>query len=417
MAAPRTVFDVPDQVSPKATRWIVVGAGARDDYQVPIALHETGLLERFFTDFYAPLDRIGLGRFIPSAIRERLQRRFVPELPSREVETNLLYVFRTCRNAFAWLRYSHLLGDRAGQAAQKGGCGIIAYSHVATSAFGNAGDAPKVLLQIQPHPVSVRAALANDSLRADLIDGTSNERTWPRRVLEIYSREPSLADLCIVASAYTRKTLIDNGVDPERIRVIPYGVELDFFRPAQRAKDKFRVMFAGQIARQKGLHYLLEAWRRLKLPDSELRIAGGVSSENHAFVREYGCEAMFLGALNREQLRLEYQQADLLCLPSLSDGFGHVVLEAMACRTPALVTHTCGACDLISSGQNGFVIAPADLDALSEKLEWAFHHRDEMAGMRFAARNTAEGYPWSRFRGALIEALQSFSNTVKRLRP
>jgi len=338
-----------------------------------------------------------------------MQRRFAPELPSNKVETSLVYAWRTRRDASAWMRYSHLLGDRAGQAARTSGCGIIAYSHVATSAFGNAGDAPKALLQIQPHPVSVRTALANDSLRLDLVDAGFNECPWPAQVFDMHSREPSLADLCVVASMYTRETLIHNGVKPERIRVIPYGVDLDFFRPAQRAKNKFSVLFAGQLARQKGLHYLLEAWRRLKLPDSELRIAGEVSSKNRSFVREYGWEAMFLGALDREQLRLEYQQADLFCLPSLSDGFGHVVLEAMACGTPALVTASCGASDVISQGQHGFVIPPTNLEAVTDTLEWAFHHRDELSAMRFAARNTAERYPWSSFRGALVKALQSFS--------
>ena len=412
MSASRSAFDIPDPVKPKATRWIVVGAGARDSYQVPIALHQTGLLERFFTDFYTPLDQRVLSRLIPSAMQKRMQRRFAPELPSSEVETSLVYVWRTRRDASAWMRYSHLLGGRVRQAAQKSGCGIISYSHLATSAFGNAGDAAKVLLQTQPHPISVRAAIASDSLRPDVTDGGFNELTWPREAFETYSREPLLADLCVVASTYTRKTLVENGVEAERIRIIPYGVDLDFFRPAQRANNNFRVLFAGQIARQKGLHYLLETWRRLKLPDSELRIAGKVSSENRGFVREYGCEAMFLGVLNREQLRLEYQQADLLCLPSLGDGFGHVVLEAMACGTPALATASCGASDVISQGQNGFVIPAADLDALGGRLEWAVQRRDELAAMRFAARNTAEKYPWSRFRGALVEALQSFSKAL-----
>lgn len=417
MSASRITFHIPDQVKPKATRWIVVGAGARDAYQVPIALHEAGLLQRFFTDFYTPLDRIALSRLIPSAIQKRGQRRFVPELPSTKVETTLKYLFRTRRDASAWIRYAHLLGDCAGEAARKSGCGMIAYSHVATSAFGNADDAPKVLLQIQPHPVSVRTALASDSLRPDVIEGAFNELTWPDKALETYSREPLLADLCIVASTYTRKTLIENGVEPERIQVIPYGVDLDFFRPQQRIKNKFTVLFAGQIARQKGLHYLLEAWRCLSLPDSELRIAGRVSSENRGFIREYRTQATFLGALDREQLRAEYQQADLLCLPSLSDGFGHVVLEAMACGTPALVTESCGASDLISSGQNGFVVPSADLAALSAKIEWIFRHRDELAEMRFAARNSAERYPWSRFRGALVDGLQSLSTPHGRLRP
>ena len=80
MAAPRIALDVP-QVKTRGKRWIVVGAGARDEYQVPAALHEADLLERFFTDFYAPLDRVAFGRLIPSALQKRLQRRFAPELP------------------------------------------------------------------------------------------------------------------------------------------------------------------------------------------------------------------------------------------------------------------------------------------------------------------------------------------------
>src|SRR5579884_944124 len=279
MPASRTAFDVP-QVKTKGKRWIVVGAGARDGYQVPVALHEAGLLERFFTDFYAPLDQVALAKLIPSAIQKRVRRRFAAELPSSEVETSLEYLLRTRRNSSAWMRYSHLLGDRAAQAAQKGGCGIIAYSHVATSAFRNAGDVPKVLFQIQPHPVAVRTILASDSLRPDVTDGAFNELAWPQQAFEMYAREPLLADLCVATSTYTRKTLVENGVEADCIRVIPYGVDLDFFRPARSARNKFRVLFAGQIARQKGLHYLLEAWRRLKLPDSELRVAGRVSSEN-----------------------------------------------------------------------------------------------------------------------------------------
>ncbi len=411
MAGPRSAFDHLNQLKTENAKWVVVGAGARDGYQVPIALHEAGLLEQFFTDFYAPLDRFAIANLVPLTIRKRLQRRFARELPSSQVHTSIRYLWEAGRDASAWTKQSHLLGQRAGQVAQECGCGIVAYSHAATSAFRVAGDSRKVLLQIQPHPVSARAALSSDLLRPNVADGAFTELIWPTHIFEMFSREPLLADLCIVASTYTRKTLVENGVKPERIRVIPYGVDVDFFRPEKRATGKFRVLFAGQVTRQKGLHYLLEAWRRLKLPDSELRIAGNVSRRNHLFAREYGREAIFRGALSREQLRAEYQQADLLCLPSLADGFGHVVLEAMACGTPALVTTSCGASDLICSGQNGFVIAPADIEALIDNLEWAFRHRDEVAEMRFAARNAAERYSWSRFRGAVVDSLQPFSSS------
>lgn len=408
MAASQTAFDLSTQIKAKRKKWVVVGPGARDGYQIPIALCEAGLLERFFTDFYSPLDRFPFATVIPASIQKRVKCRFASELPSRFVESHTRYTLRTCRDPFGWSRHAHLIGEPAGRTAEKRCCGIVAYSHVATSAFEHSDSVAKILLQIQPHPISVRAALAKDRLRPDLADGSFNELNWPEDALRLYSREPLLAGLCIAASNYTRGTLIENGVTPKRIRVIPYGVDLDFFRPHYRPSGRFTVLFAGQLIRQKGVHYLLEAWRSLRLPGSELRIAGKLSRENQAFAREYGTEAVFLGTLNRHQLRSEYQRADLLCLPSLSEGFGHVVLEALACGTPALVTESCGACDLIESGRNGFII-PVDVNALSEKLEWAFHHRNHLAEMRFAARNTAEQHPWSKFRAAVIQALQSFS--------
>lgn len=77
---------------------------------------------------------------------------------------------------------------------------------------------------------------------------------------------------------------------------------------------------------------------------------------------DHASNVEFLGRLDWTALREEYRRADLLCLPSLSDGFGLVVLEAMACGTPALITRSTGAADIIEEGCNGFVIPPSDLE-------------------------------------------------------
>jgi glycosyltransferase involved in cell wall biosynthesis len=151
-----------------------------------------------------------------------------------------------------------------------------------------------------------------------------------------------------------------------------------------------------------------EAWRRLKLTNAELRIVGSSSSQQR-WRKQYGCEATFLGTLDKDELRSEYRQADLLCLPSLGDGFGLVVLEALACGTPALVTSNCCAGDLIRESENGFIVSPANLSELMARLEWAAGNRALIRQMRWSARATAELHPWSKFRQDLVKVLQSIT--------
>lgn len=107
---------------------------------------------------------------------------------------------------------------------------------------------------------------------------------------------------------------------------------------------------------------------------------GKLSTENRRLVREYGSQAVFLGAFGPRTASSRISASRFTLSPIKRGDF---------------------------QGQNGFIIPAANLDALGDKPERAAHHRDELSAMRFAARNTAERYPWSRFRGALVEALQS----------
>ena len=148
-------------------RWIVVGPGARrllgSGRSSPDRSPGTLL-----TDFYAPIDRVALRQVHSLGDKQRLQCRLAPELPS------------VGRNTSAWMRSGRRLGDRAGRAAQKSDWGIIAYSQVATSALRNAGEAPKVLMQMPASSRSVRTILAADSLCPNVTDGGFNALTCGR---------------------------------------------------------------------------------------------------------------------------------------------------------------------------------------------------------------------------------------------
>ncbi|HEY0777071.1 MAG TPA: glycosyltransferase family 4 protein, partial [Gemmatirosa sp.] len=107
----------------------------------------------------------------------------------------------------------------------------------------------------------------------------------------------------------------------------------------------------------------------------------------------------------RAEMARIYADSDVCCLPSLSDAFGHVLLEALACGTPVIGTPNTAAPDLVTPGENGFIVPIRDVDALAGALAWCYEHRDALAEMRAQARRCAERFSWSAFRRTLIAQL------------
>ena len=105
-----------------------------------------------------------------------------------------------------------------------------------------------------------------------------------------------------------------------------------------------------------------------------------------------------------------YSQASVLVLPSLIDGFGLVVVEALACGIPVIVTVNTGASDIMTNGVEGFIIPIRDVEALKHKLEWCYSHPHELAEMGRAARRKAEELNWGLYRQRLANKVQSLLN-------
>lgn len=394
------------------TRWVVVFNGARDGYQVPLALHEQGMLEALVTDWYTPYDRPAVRALLdraPAPLRGALLRRFRPGLPSARVRTRPLATLATRLRPATQRDADVRLGEQAGRLARGSGAGVLSYTYYGASAFAAAGGGPRVLFQVEAHPLArlemLRREIARggdgggEALRAEA-RAITGDRWFAERCAE-----PGLADRVLVASGYARDTLAGHGVDPARIEVIPYGVDLEHFRPPARPPGgPFRVCFAGELVWRKGLGYLLEAWRRAALADAELVLVGHAGDP--ALLARYEGSFTLRGRVSRDELRTVYQASDLLCVPSLSEGFGLVYLEAMACGTPVIGTTSTGAPDVASDGREGFIVPPGDADALAARLRWCHANRGALAAMRGPARAAAERFSWSAFRGRVAAALR-----------
>jgi glycosyltransferase involved in cell wall biosynthesis len=222
------------------------------------------------------------------------------------------------------------------------------------------------------------------------------------------------ADLIRVMSDGARRTFLERGISPERIAVVRPPMDLADFPEAQFPGPKFRVIFVGLFEPWKGFHYLIEAFNALNLPESELILWGapGARSINQYLQRHMARNrAISWKAVDvrRYGYAEVYGKASVLVHPSLSDGFGFVVAEAMASGIPVIVTRNTGAADLIVDGHNGYLVPAGDSDAIRDRLAQLAGHPALMREMGRAARATIGSLTFDQFRSQYHTCLRALA--------
>jgi len=212
------------------------------------------------------------------------------------------------------------------------------------------------------------------------------------RIVGKEEAEYAQADRITVPSQFCRQTFLDQGVDPARISVIPYGGRLDRFSPVgEPDPDAFNAVFVGNVTVRKGIQYALKAFAALGHPNKRLRVIGGMDPEVEPLLRTLPLDNVeFLGAVPNTQLQQFYSTADAMLLPSLEEGLALVMAEAMACGCPVIATENTGALDLFVDGEEGRIVPARSVEALRDALEAIVQHRDAATAMRVRARARIE---------------------------
>lgn len=227
------------------------------------------------------------------------------------------------------------------------------------------------------------------------------ERRYERR-----QREIALADLIVTNSRLTARSHIAAGAPADKVITVPLAGP----SPIAAVKNKggkadgpLIVLWAGPFSLRKGAHYMMEAWRGLAAGAvARLDVYGSVTVPSRVLTPRMD-NIKFHGSVPRAQLFEAYQKADVLVFPTLSDGFGMVVTEALAHGLPVITTDQAGAADLINS-DNGLIVPAADAEALKEALVWCLDNRPQLMQMRHHALATSRNRQWSDFRRELIGA-------------
>lgn len=250
-----------------------------------------------------------------------------------------------------------------------------------------------------------RQIQAEEAERFPEFAGALQATQEPAWKIERKEQEIQLADRIFVASSFVEYSLVEAGVKPEKIRVIPFGAPVDYFLPKPKQDKLFRVLFVGRVGPRKGVHYLLQAWQDLKLTKAELQLVG-INEFPDIYLEKYQNSICYVPSVPHASLNDYYSRANVLVLPTLVEGLPLVVLEAMACGIPVITTPNAGVANIINNGVEGFIIPIRDVVALKEKIEWCYNHPLELAEMGKASRIKAEKLTWALYRQRLAEQIK-----------
>ena len=226
-----------------------------------------------------------------------------------------------------------------------------------------------------------------------------------QRIIDRELREYEECDLIFVPSSFAFQSFVEKGVPESKIKIIPYGVDLTMFKPAQKEDEVFRVIYVGALSLQKGIQYLLEAICPTNAFGIELWLIGGCTREVRSFLKKYQGKYRYFGIIPRKDLYKYFSQGSVFVIPSIQEGLALVQAQAMACGLPVIATANTGANDLFSEGIEGFVVPIRDPIAIREKVLFLYENLQIRNQMATAALNRVRSWGgWNLYGQKVVNA-------------
>jgi glycosyltransferase involved in cell wall biosynthesis len=285
----------------------------------------------------------------------------------------------------------------------------------------------KELVQIKPDIVYCES-LFSESLAGVIASKLLGFPVVTRPVGEIYVYK-SKADsammrfiiknstLVLAMTAHMKKEVLKYNRNA-KVDVLHDGVDYDFFRQYPGAKPKpFSILYVGRLNRLKCIDCLLKAFGTVekKMPGATLTLIG--EGEQSAKLRRLAKElrlkkAFFMGIQKRDVVARHMKSSSMLVLPSLSEGFPLVIAEAMAAGLPIITTRIRGLPEIITDGENGYLVEPERPAQLAEKIISLLENGE--ARKRFGANNIrkSEKYKWDVIVGDLLRIFKGLTGRL-----
>lgn len=395
-------------------KYVVAAAGARDSYQVPLALLEYNLLTHLVTDFYSHDLIHALGNSLEKLhpIFLKLEKRYCMGLSSRYVHiSKRLYLQNVVKLLFEnpsldLLTNQDPLSLCALDLADKTESGLFLYAGYAFKAFSSpvADGMFKGLFQYHPHIDLMVRILREDAAKypclRNSVKSLYKDEKDPTNLPELKE-----ANFVVCASEFTKTSVEQKGIDKSKLVVIPYGIDIDSEEILpEKPSNHCNFLFVGSGVHRKGLHHLLLAWKRADLKHSTLTIASryvDLDIRKNFNPGENYCLKM---GLSDKEIQELYQMSHVFVMPSLIEGFGYVYLEALAHGCYCIGTYNTGLPDILRSNKDGQLLESGNINALVEYLTQAEYLTLTNQLNPQDIRKRVASQSWSRFRERIAEA-------------
>lgn len=221
-----------------------------------------------------------------------------------------------------------------------------------------------------------------------------------------YGTEAKKADIHIVASTFSKQAALYNGIPEDHIVVAPYGVDNKAFHPWEKDYHHgLKVLFVGEINQRKGIYQILEAAKELHQYGVEFNLIGTGKDLAPELYAPYEKYVNFLGRVSFEKLQEMYGTSHIFVFPSMGEGFGLVIPEALSSGLPVIASKNCSGPDVIQDGYNGFVIDAGSTEQLIEKIRWFMDHIERIPLMQENAILSVKNMTWTKYEETLVTQL------------
>lgn len=222
--------------------------------------------------------------------------------------------------------------------------------------------------------------------------------------------ELRLADKIYVASTFTKKTVERYPYPLKNIEVIPYGFPpVNLNREYKPLNDrKIKALYVGGLSQRKGISYIFEACAAYK--DYVDLTVVGKGGDGCRALAEALKSVTYIPTLPHDEILRLMSECDVLLFPSLFEGFGLVITEAMSQGTPVITTdRTCGP-DIITSGKDGWIVDSGSAEPIKCLLESFVANPGVLEHVGREAMLTASKRPWSKYEEEMANSIESFLN-------
>lgn len=290
---------------------------------------------------------------------------------------------------------------------------VYAYEDCALYTFRKAKEYKKLCIYDLPigHWRSLRELLSIEQARNSQWAITLGGFNDSDEKLKRKDEELLLADKIYVASTFTKRTLELYPRKLNDIEVIPYG-----FPPINENRvylpfngRRIKVLFIGGLSLRKGIPYLFESVKGLE-DKIDLTVVGKGDVESCPILKEELRKVNYISTLPHDAILKLMSEHDLFIFPSLFEGFGLVITEAMSQGTPVITTERTCAPDIITSGKDGWIVKAGSHEPIKELLKQFIENPSILHEVGRNALRTASLRPWSRYEQELAISLETFIN-------